>query len=217
MTLQRSTSSALAWWETPFWHISCQFSFFIVFPLRLWIKIEFYFKFNFCLDLLAAPVLPAAWQERWPPTRWTWCGRAWWTSGFCREAPCTKERWTEWCRRGGTRDSSPFTKASGRTGCDWDLGTSSYPCTHKHSCFSERWRSFSFFQLAGGQRRGTISRSIILKDTLSGDINVRWRWFFFPLTSSNGFKTSHKNLRALLTFISLERTKRRSPVRIFFY
>lgn len=143
-----------------------------------------------CLDLLAVPVLPAAWRERWPPTRWTWCGRAWWTSGFCREAPCTKERWTEWCRRGGTRDSSPSIKASGQTGCDWGLGTSSYPYTLRHSCSSERWRSFS--HLAGVQRHGTISCSIILKDTLSV-INVLWRWFFFPLPIWNGFTTSDKS------------------------
>jgi len=83
-----------------------------------------------------APASRAAWPGRWPPTPWTWSGPAWWTSGFRRAPPCTKERWTDWCRRGRTRASSPSIRASGPTGCGWGPGTSSYPSERintKHS------------------------------------------------------------------------------------
>lgn len=74
-------------------------------------------------------VSPAGWRVRWRPTPSMWCGPAWWTSGFCQEARCTKEPWTGWCRRGGTRASLLCIRDSGQTGCDWDPGTSSYPLT----------------------------------------------------------------------------------------
>lgn len=145
-----------------------------------------------CLDTSAAPVLHAAWRERWPPTPWTWYEPGWWTSGFCRAALCTKEHWTEWCRRGGTRASSPSTKGSGQTGCDWGPGTSSYPLTHSHSLHAGFRAGTQLFILGWYPKHSCISCNLILRGTFSIN-NVHWRWFFLPLTIWNGYFTGLKH------------------------
>lgn len=76
----------------------------------------------------------------------------------------------EWCRHGRTRASSLSIRDSGRTGCDWGLGTSLYPLKPSSS-------------FTGGKNRNRIPGK---KPGIESEMYTRlfklWNWTFFEFS-----------------------------------